>query len=63
MGSNVACEHLTQRWSFCVCDPLTLQANADAVTLANLMPQRWAGFIRNAPMEEVKPIGTKPLRL
>lgn len=56
------------------CPPLTsprsvrrsgggLQANTDAVTLANLMPKHWADFIRNSPMDDVKPIGTQPLRL
>lgn len=37
---------------------VALKANADAVTLANLMPSRWAAFIRNSPIEEVKPLGT-----
>lgn len=41
----------------------SVQANTDAVTLANLMPKHWADFIRNSPMDEVKPIGTQPLRL
>ena len=35
-----------------------LKVGTDAVTLANLMPSRWANFIRNSPMEEVKPLGT-----
>ena len=37
---------------------VALKAGTDAVTLANLMPSRWANFIRNSPMEEVKPLGT-----
>jgi hypothetical protein len=37
---------------------VALRAGTDAVTLANLMPSRWASFIRNSPMEEVKPLGT-----
>ncbi|KAI8473934.1 MAG: AAA domain-containing protein [Monoraphidium minutum] len=37
---------------------VALKAETDAVTLANLMPSRWANFIRNSPMEEVKPLGT-----
>jgi len=37
---------------------VALRAGTDAVTLANLMPSRWANFIRNSPMEEVKPLGT-----
>ena len=41
---------------------VALQAGTDAVTLANLMPKHWADFIRNSPMEEVKPIGTTPMR-
>jgi MoxR-like ATPase len=47
-----------------VCPALqvALEANSDAVTLANLMPKHWADFIRNSPMEEVKPIGTRPMR-
>jgi MoxR-like ATPase len=42
---------------------VALEARADAVTLANLMPKHWADFIRNSPMEEVKPMGTTPLRI
>ncbi|KIY92716.1 hypothetical protein MNEG_15248 [Monoraphidium neglectum] len=37
---------------------VALKAGTDAVTLANLMPSRWANFIRNSPMDEVKPLGT-----
>jgi MoxR-like ATPase len=42
---------------------VALEDGCDAVTLANLMPKHWADFIRNSPMDEVKPIGTTPLRL
>jgi len=35
----------------------------EPVTLANLMPRHWADFIRNSPVEDVKPIGTTPLGL
>lgn len=42
---------------------VALEARADAVTLANLMPRHWADFIRNSPVDEVKPIGTTPLRI
>jgi hypothetical protein len=42
---------------------VSLEGRADAVTLANLMPKHWADFIRNSPMEEVKPMGTTPLRI
>jgi hypothetical protein len=42
---------------------VALEENSDAVTLANLMPKHWADFIRNSPMDEVKPIGTTPLRI
>lgn len=42
---------------------VALEACCDAVTLANLMPKHWADFIRNSPMEEVKPMGTTPLRI
>ncbi|WIA32331.1 hypothetical protein OEZ86_003170 [Tetradesmus obliquus] len=42
---------------------IALEENSDAVTLANLMPKHWADFIRNSPMDEVKPIGTTPLRI
>lgn len=40
-----------------------MEAGADAITLANLMPRHWADFIRNSPLDEVKPIGTRPLRI
>jgi hypothetical protein len=47
----------------CCCCQVALEENSDAVTLANLMPKHWADFIRNSPMDEVKPIGTTPLRI
>ncbi len=40
---------------------VALQAGTDAVMLANLLPRFWADFIRNAPMDEVKPIAVRPL--
>jgi len=42
---------------------VALEANCDAVSLANLMPKYWAAFIRNSPMEEVRPLGTTPMRI
>jgi hypothetical protein len=30
-----------------------------AAVLAEAMPRRWSDFIRNAPMETVKPFGTR----
>eukprot|EP00877_Chromochloris_zofingiensis_P000807 jgi/Chrzof1/10727/Cz05g10070.t1 len=42
---------------------VALQAGTNAVTLANLMPKHWADFIRNSPLEEVRPIGTTPMRI
>lgn len=40
---------------------VALECGCDALTLANLMPKQWADFIRNSPMDEVKPLGTTPL--
>lgn len=40
---------------------VALERGVDAVMLANLMPSRWADFIRNSPLEEVRPLGTTPL--
>ena len=30
-----------------------------AAVLAEAMPRRWSDFIRNAPMETVRPLGTR----
>lgn len=40
---------------------VALKAGSDPVTLANLMPRYWADFIRNSDINEVRPIGTRPL--
>jgi MoxR-like ATPase len=40
---------------------VAIEAGCDAVVLANLMPRYWASFIRNSPLEEVRPIGTTKL--
>jgi len=42
---------------------VALASGVEPVTLANLMPRHWADFIRNSPVEDVKPIGTTPLGL
>ncbi len=36
-----------------------MQLGVEAVVLAEAMPSRWSDFIRNAPMETVKPLGTR----
>lgn len=41
---------------------VALRHSSDPVTLANLMPKNWADFIRNSDMNEVRPLGTTPLR-
>lgn len=40
---------------------VALASGVEPVTLANLMPRHWADFIRNSPVEDVKPIGTTPM--
>ena len=32
-----------------------------AVILAEAMPSKWSDFIRNSPMDAVRPLGTTPL--
>ncbi len=36
-----------------------LQAGAEAVTLADLLPRRWAEFIRSGDVDDVRPLGTR----
>ena len=36
-----------------------LEAGAEAVTLADLLPRRWAEFIRSGDVEDVRPLGTR----
>ncbi|KAK9820069.1 hypothetical protein WJX72_005748 [[Myrmecia] bisecta] len=38
---------------------VVLEKRVEAVLLADVLSRRWAAFIRNAPAEEVKPIGTR----
>lgn len=38
---------------------VALQRDAPAVVLAEAMPSKWSDFIRNAPMETVRPLGTR----
>lgn len=33
--------------------------NLEAVQLADVLPHRWAQFIREAPMADVRPLGTR----
>ena len=36
-----------------------LDAGAEAVTLADLLPRRWAEFIRSGDVDDVRPLGTR----
>ena len=36
-----------------------MSGNLEAVLLADVLPQRWAQFIRDAPMADVRPLGTR----
>ena len=36
-----------------------LEAGAEAVTLADLLPRRWAEFIRSGDVDDVRPLGTR----
>ena len=38
---------------------MALGSQIDAVVLADRMPTRWSDFIRNAPMDEVRPLATQ----
>ena len=38
---------------------VALQQRSDPVVLAELMPRHWSDFVRNAPMDQVKPLGTR----
>lgn len=38
---------------------MALGSQVDAVVLADRMPSRWSDFIRNAPMDEVRPLATQ----
>lgn len=53
-------------WCFTSPSPLSpapLQAaiteSTEAVVLAEIMPAKWADFMRNAPMDTVRPLGTR----
>ena len=37
-----------------------LAGGAEAVTLADLLPRRWAAFIRSGDVEDVRPLGVVP---
>ena len=38
---------------------VALQQQTDPVVLAELMPRHWSDFVRNAPMDQVRPLGTR----
>lgn len=38
---------------------MALGSQVDAVVLADRMPSRWSDFVRNAPMDEVRPLATQ----
>jgi hypothetical protein len=38
---------------------VALQNGAEAVVLAEMMPRHWSEFVRSAPMEQVRPLGTR----
>jgi MoxR-like ATPase len=38
---------------------VALRQGTEPVVLAELMPRHWSDFVRNAPMEQVKPLGTR----
>ncbi|KAH7616468.1 hypothetical protein Ndes2526B_g08560 [Nannochloris sp. 'desiccata'] len=38
---------------------VALLQRSDPVVLAELMPRHWSDFVRNAPMDQVKPLGTR----
>lgn len=38
---------------------VALTKGTEPVVLAELMPRHWSDFVRNAPLENVKPLGLK----
>ena len=34
----------------------------DAIALMELFPERWTALVRNAPLADVQPFGTRPLQ-
>ena len=41
---------------------MSLAEGFEAVVLSDVLQQRWAKFIREAPMGDVRPLGTRPAR-
>ena len=35
-------------------------ACAEAITLAEVFPERWTALVRSAPLQDVQPFGTRP---
>lgn len=46
------------RLMHCAAAKVAVSGNHEAVLLADVLPQRWAQFIRDAPMADVRPLGT-----
>ena len=44
---------------FLVSLQVALLQRSDPVVLAELMPRHWSDFVRNAPMDQVRPLGTR----
>ena len=38
---------------------VALEGQVEAVNLADLLPKRWAEFIRSSDMDDVRPLGTR----
>jgi len=41
---------------------VSLEEGLEPVVLSDVLQQRWAKFIREAPMGDVRPLGTRPAR-
>ena len=41
---------------------MSLEEGLEPVVLSDVLQQRWAKFIREAPMGDVRPLGTRPAR-
>ena len=41
---------------------MSLEEGLEPVVLSDVLQQRWAKFIREAPMGDVRPLGTRPTR-
>ena len=39
---------------------MSLEQGVEPVVLSDVLQQRWAKFIREAPMGDVRPMGTRP---